>query len=155
MTKQIPVHHYEREIKHQWIISFILILCLIFITFFLRWTNNRINELADEVETVEIKQNIISKPLTTTQDKIIKYSNEYKVDTQIALDIAECESQFGKYNYNWSGSSAKGIYQFIDSTWNYYCEGDVLNEDDNIKCFMEIYNTHPYYWDECNIIINN
>lgn len=152
MTKQTPVHHYEKEIKHQWIISFTLIICLIFITFFLRWTNNRINEISEEVKTISEEQTIISEPLTT-QEKIIKYSKEYKIDTQLALDIAECESQFGKYNYNWSGSSAKGVYQFIDSTWDYFCRGDVMNEDDNIICFMEIYNNYSNYWDECNNII--
>ena len=32
----------------------------------------------------------------------------------------------GKYKTNWSGSSAKGVYMFIDRTWEYYCEGDVM-----------------------------
>ena len=65
MTKQIPVHNYKREINHQWIISLTLIICLIFITFFLRWTNNRINEIYSGVnylysEQEEVKQVILS-----------------------------------------------------------------------------------------------
>jgi 3D (Asp-Asp-Asp) domain-containing protein len=65
MTKQIPIHNYKREINHQWIISLTLIICLIFITFFLRWTNNRINEIYSGVnylysEQEEVKQVILS-----------------------------------------------------------------------------------------------
>ena len=87
--------------------------------------------------------------IETVEEKIIKMSEEYGVDTETALRIAECESQFGKYNHNWEGSSATGVYQFISKTWENYCEGDVLNEDDNIKCFMELYNKYPHWW-ACN-----
>ena len=54
----------------------------------------------------------------------------------------------GKYKTNWSGSSAKGIYMFISSTWEYYCDGDVLNDEDNVKCFMKLYEEHRTWW-EC------
>ena len=76
------------------------------------------------------------------------YASEYGVDVNTALRIATCESQMGKYKNNWSGSSAKGVYMFIDRTWKYSCEGDVLNDEDNVKCFMELYNKYPSYW-EC------
>ena len=57
-----------------------------------------------------------------------------------------CESKMGKYKYNMSGSSAKGIFQFIDRTWGSYCEGDVLNDEDNVRCFTELYKQHPSWW---------
>lgn len=115
----------------------------------------QIENLINETKEIRVEQQEeieLLKP-KTIQEKIIEMSIEYGVDTQTALDIAKCESQFGKYPKNWEGSSAKGIYQFIDSTWEERCSGDVLNEDDNIKCFMELYNKYPHYWDECNIII--
>ncbi len=87
--------------------------------------------------------------IETVEEKIIRMSKEYGVDTETALRIAECESQFGKYPKNWEGSSASGVYQFTSVTWNNYCDGDVINEDDNIKCFMELYNKNPHWW-ACN-----
>lgn len=53
---------------------------------------------------------------------------------------------YGKYLYNWEGGSAKGIFQFTDRTWANYCEGDVLNQTDNIKCFLEVYPKHKDWW---------
>jgi soluble lytic murein transglycosylase-like protein len=91
----------------------------------------------------------------TTKEIIKTLAPYYDVDVETALRIAECESQFGTYNYNWEGSSAKGVYQFIDSTFANYCDGDVLNEKDNITCFMKLYNKFPHWWKQCNIIINN
>jgi hypothetical protein len=70
MTKQIPVHNYKREINHQWIISLTLIICLIFITFFLRWTNNRINELAEEVKTVKVEQKEVKQVMLSDENVI-------------------------------------------------------------------------------------
>lgn len=66
--------------------------------------------------------------------------------TEEHLRIAECESQYGKYPYNWEGSSAKGVYMFTDKTWEHYCEGDVLNYKDNIKCFIKLYLQHKSWW---------
>ena len=74
------------------------------------------------------------------------YASEYGVDVNTAIRIATCESQMGKYKTNWSGSSAKGVYMFISSTWEYYCDGDVLNDEDNVKCFMELYEEHKSWW---------
>ncbi len=74
------------------------------------------------------------------------YSEEYGVDTKTALRIAKCESQMGKYKINWSGSSAKGVYQFIDKTWEHYCDGDVMNDEDNIICFMKLYENNKNWW---------
>lgn len=72
---------------------------------------------------------------------------QYGVDTQEALQIAECESQYGKYDVNWETGKAKGVFQFMPTTWNAYCEGDVMSEFDNTKCFLELYPKHPTWWD--------
>lgn len=77
---------------------------------------------------------------------IITFSYFYPVSAPEALSIAHCESNFGKYIYNFEGSSAKGIFQFTDKTWKYYCKGDVLNPVDNIRCFFEIYPKHKNWW---------
>ncbi|MBN1113489.1 MAG: transglycosylase SLT domain-containing protein [Bacteroidales bacterium] len=71
---------------------------------------------------------------------------EYGVNPDTAIRIANCESKMGKYQYNLQGSSAKGLFQFIDNTWKHYCEGDVLNNKDNARCFMELYSKYPNWW---------
>jgi hypothetical protein len=86
----------------------------------------------------------VSAKELSVKDKIILYA-EGKVNVATALRIADCESKTGTQLFN-PNSSAKGIYQFIDKTWANYCEGDVLNADDNIKCFVKLYSTHPEWW---------
>lgn len=75
---------------------------------------------------------------------------QYGVDVEVAMKIAERESMYGKYKTNWEGSSSKGVYQFIESTWANYCEGDVMNDKQNIECFMKLYNDHKSWWSETN-----
>jgi len=81
----------------------------------------------------------------TVQEKIIDYADTYGVERETALRIANCESGYNPLAKN-KTSSATGIYQFINSTWDNYCKGDRLNADDNIICFMELYPKHPQWW---------
>ena len=82
----------------------------------------------------------------TIEQAIINYSIDNNINYEISLAIADCESKMGKYKINWSGSSAKGIFMFIDSTWNAYCQGDVMNDYHNIKCFAKLFNKYPNWW---------
>ena len=82
----------------------------------------------------------------TVPQKIERMSIERDVNVDDALRIAECESETGKNLYNLQGSSAKGIYMFIDSTWENYCEGNVLSSRDNIACFLKLYPKYPQWW---------
>lgn len=82
----------------------------------------------------------------TIEQAIINYSIDNNINYEISLAIADCESKMGKYKINWSGSSAKGIFMFTDGTWNAYCQGDVMNDYDNIKCFAKLFNKYPNWW---------
>ena len=89
----------------------------------------------------------------TVRDLIIRMSKKYGVNTKEALAVADCESKMGKYDYSLvKGSSAKGIYQWINKSWTYKCTGNVLNHEDNVRCFMENYNQHKGWW-ECAKIL--
>jgi hypothetical protein len=52
--------------------------------------------------------------------------------------IAECESGNDPLARN-PTSSAKGLLQIVDGTWNSFaCTGNVLDRDDNFRCGMKI-----------------
>lgn len=82
-----------------------------------------------------------------TEELIVILSRQYDVNLGTSIRIADCESKIGKFKTN-KWSSAKGVYQFIDKTWKTYCEGDVMDDYDNINCFMKLYKKHPSWW-EC------
>ena len=88
----------------------------------------------------------------TVQELIIDYARDYNVDPYTALEIADCESGFNPKAKNNQGSSATGVYQFINKTWNNYCTGNRTDAEDNIKCFMELYPKYPDWW-ACNNLI--
>ena len=68
---------------------------------------------------------------------ILEMCKEYEVNCLLAADLAEWESQLNPSAQN-PNTTAKGIYQFLDGTWEELCEGNVLDEKDNIVCFMEL-----------------
>jgi len=82
----------------------------------------------------------------SVEEEIRLLSKQYGVNTEDALRIAQCESSMGVNLFNNQGSSAKGVYMFINQTWKDYCSGDVLNQTDNITCFMKVYPEHKNFW---------
>jgi len=77
--------------------------------------------------------------------EIRKQANSSGIDPDFAVKMANCESTFDPFAEN-PRSSAKGVYQFIDSTWQNYCSGQVKDYRDNIKCFMNNWHDHPGWW---------
>ena len=71
-------------------------------------------------------------------EDIIKYwSDEYGYSYQKAYLLAKCESQLDSSAEN-GISSATGLYQFIDSTWETECEGDRLSSIHNARCAIRL-----------------
>jgi len=83
---------------------------------------------------------------TASPDEII---NKYAEDKRLVFRIATCESQMGKYRQNWEGSGAEGLLMFKPETFNFYCDGDIKSDIDQIKCFNHLYPKHPNWW-ECS-----
>lgn len=84
-----------------------------------------------------------------TKDEIKKYiileSDKHGINPVTALRIANCESGFDRTAKNPS-STAAGIYQFLDSTWNNYCIGNKLDSYASVDCFMKYYKQHKSWW---------
>ena len=88
-------------------------------------------------------------PLSTpsVQEKIMEEAENYgELTKEIALKIADAESDFVEKAKS-PTSSAKGVYQFIDSTFASHCEGDALKADDNIPCAVKLIGEGKYnHW---------
>jgi len=84
----------------------------------------------------------------TIEERIEQAARAYGVSPVAALAIAGCESSFNPYATN-SNSSAKGLYQFTDGTWDYIqASGHQFDVRENIRQFMIWYPVHPEWW-EC------
>ena len=93
--------------------------------------------LATEKDRIGAELNYIQSEIDRIKNEIYIYSRQYGVNYNLAIDLALAESRFNPRAKN-PKSTAKGIYQFINQTWKDYCEGNVFNSKDNIKCAMEI-----------------
>jgi hypothetical protein len=56
---------------------------------------------------------------------------------QIARAIIEVESEWNPQAKN-PHSTAKGLFQFLDGTWEEQCDGDPLSPADNISCGLAL-----------------
>lgn len=90
------------------------------------------------------------------QERIIEQANLYKVDSSLALNIAKCESKLNPLAKN-PYSSAEGVYQFLDGTWDHYGKKhwgvmstrSKLDGADNVELALWVmgnFGTHD--WDE-------
>ena len=97
-----------------------------------------------EVKKVEAKESPTSSPLA-----YIRYRgweegyDDYTISYFIRIARKESGFNLDTYAKN-PKSSAKGIFQFIDSTWSQYCTGNVYNFVDNIGCFYKVLETDGY-----------
>lgn len=92
------------------------------------------------VENDTSYQIAVQNPLEGDIERLITLkAQQYDLQDDLPLltAIAEEESQLNPKAQN-PKSSAKGIYQILDSTWG-NCKGDPLNAEDNIECAMKLY----------------
>jgi len=77
---------------------------------------------------------------TPTQIKayITKQAEHYNLDVDLALAIAEVESNFRNVCNTGGCQFGQGIYQFVFSTWEEQCEGEIDNPQDNINCALKL-----------------
>ncbi len=88
----------------------------------------------------------VEKDWTTgdIEAEIRRQSSLYDIDADRMVRIAKCESGLNPNARNLH-STANGIFQIIDGTWEHYgCTGGISNPEDNIKCAMKIATTSGY-----------
>ncbi len=93
--------------------------------------------------------NVQKAPVT---QQIAQYASYYGVDGKLALAIAKCESRLNPLAKS-KISTAKGIYQFLDSSWKEYSlkrwrvVKDVFDDSSNIELgiwLLSIEGTAPW-----------
>lgn len=90
------------------------------------------------------------RQITTEEvyQEIIRQSKEKKFNVQLALRIADCESDF-HYDAKNPSSTATGVYSWTKPTWDFIgATEDRKDHRANIKHFLEWYHKHPGWW-EC------
>ncbi|MBA3551170.1 transglycosylase family protein [Patescibacteria group bacterium] len=105
-------------------------------------------------ESVKIAYKSEPFPVEITKPAARKVFSSYPKVTfdsvyRILAKIARCESGGDPLAKN-KTSSAKGLLQIIDGTWEHFsCEGSVLDADDNMQCGVKIAMTSGlHHWDE-------
>ena len=80
-------------------------------------------------------------PVAEIKAYIRQQAERYGVDPDLALLIAKHESNFDQYAAN-KKSSAKGIYQFLDSSFMILCNNvvpeDVWDYKINVRCALRV-----------------
>jgi len=142
---------YRREIFRQQVagaVRLLIVLILLGLFFFgddlinSKRTSPKPLEQTIEVKAVEVKAYEI--PCDYDAITYIRCRGEQlgmsNQDITKMIRIARAESNFNQYAKN-PNSTAKGIYQFIDSTWRSNClkDGNVYDFKDNINCAWKVY----------------
>lgn len=101
-------------------------------------------------QTIDTVQNYLPvNQAWPTQDEIKTYITQealkHGISPMVALRIANCESGYDRLVKN-QNSTATGIYQFLDSTWEHNCTGNRLDPYANVDCFMDNYIRHKDWW---------
>jgi len=149
ISKSLKAHHKHKRVMNdvKKVIKFMLIFVLVMQAYY-TFKPLKLAEAEQRNNFLPVNKD---KENLTVVDKIIIEARKAGINEQKAVAIAHCESRFNPKARS-SISSATGVYQFIARTWFDYCDGDVKNEDDNIKCFMKLYKQFPSWW-ECNKLI--
>jgi len=100
----------------------------------------------EEVDPIVVEiPKVIPEPNKEVSDLIKHYAKEYGADEKLALNVACAESCMRdgediKFNTNAKNprSTASGVFQFIKGTWEHFCDGEVFDPDDNVKCGVKL-----------------
>lgn len=75
--------------------------------------------------------------------EVAKYGNPNDYFT--LYNLIQCESSWDIDADN-PNSTASGLAQFLDGTWNNYCEGNKDNPYDQIHCLVKAWNDNKQHW---------
>lgn len=128
--------------------QFIIALSLVFLyALFLFWVKGQYDQIKEIMNSQAVYPFPVARSLPM-RDAVLNLASSKGVDRRVALQVAKCESHFNPLAAN-RNSTAKGLYQFLDSTFARHCSGEVLNWRDNASCFANNFNQHRSWWEQC------
>lgn len=78
---------------------------------------------------------------------IERYADLHGAPQDLAYWVAQCESEFLNVPNRNGGTYGKGIYQFVQNTWDGNCEGDIWDVEDNVNCGTRLLSYgHTWHW---------
>jgi len=99
--------------------------------------------------TPDSATNNTSNPAFSSVEDIKDYirlkAMEFEVNPELAVRIAEAESDFRNICCYKGCEFGEGIYQFEPITWEEQCEGEVDNIQDNIDCAIKLFSRDEYW----------
>lgn len=135
------------------LITLIPIIVIISLTFTIY--SATLNHYAKQTITNTIIIKTTPKPPTPEEIKteIIRQSNIFGVNTQFALDLAWCESQW-IWNAKNPDSTARGVMQYIIMTWEETLSAKQGLERNNYKAnireaMIDLANGEYHHWTQC------
>jgi hypothetical protein len=102
-------------------------------------------EVTEAPEPVVKEEKVVLDTKEQIQAYIVQQANEHGVPEWNALEIARCESGFRNVCNVQTCDNGRGPYQFLASTFDEQCEGDVDNAQDNIDCGIKLMKAGQYW----------
>lgn len=91
---------------------------------------------AEEPILIEPSRDILTDE-SPPEEIIARWCEYFDYSFEKAYYLAHCESRLNPLAEN-GVSSAKGLYQFLSSTWRTECEGNVLSAIHNSRCAIKL-----------------
>jgi len=89
---------------------------------------------SEALQWINPLESLSDKPNLASLKSAISYiSVQYDLSYDDLVRVINCESSFN-INAKNPYSTASGIAQFIDSTWEHYCEGDKDSPKNQLRC---------------------
>ncbi|MBI3633404.1 MAG: transglycosylase SLT domain-containing protein [Candidatus Vogelbacteria bacterium] len=113
--------------------------------------NDKFNISSESAQVVVSACDTDSKSKDCVVELIKKYAEQYGVRVDLAISIADCESDF-KVNARGDSGKAYGIYQFHKPTFDMFSKKlgeklDYFSTEDNIKLAMwAMANDKGFHW---------
>lgn len=95
-------------------------------------------KVSNEILDVPKTEAPINEDFDKIKEIVESKAEEYGVDKELAIDLCMYEAKGCQPEIKNPNSSATGLFQFVDKTWDGLCKGERTNPTDNADCAMRL-----------------